>query len=155
MPVAAVVDPVVEDATEPAAVEEQATTVEDVEAQSPESFQSPPKAMFEIDLKDMTSLDLAVLITARHRTLRQALKAVALLAARHEWYHLGECADMLCRSYDPAEQRLGLHLVRRYQAADPTMRHALIGPVRYLALSADTRVASQAQGALDDMTDGG
>ncbi len=100
----------------------------------------------------MASFDLAVLITARHRTVRQALKAAALLAARYERGHLEECADILCRSYKPAEQLFGLHLIRRYQSADPNMRPALILLIRSLVRHADARVAAAAQGALDNMT---
>jgi hypothetical protein len=146
VPVAAAIDPVVEQATEPAVVEEQAASVEE----SPESL-PPPEAVPAFDVEDITSLELAVLITARDRTVRQALKAASLLADRREWYHLQECADMLCRSYDSAEQRLGLHLIRRYQAADPTMRQALIGLVRYLARNADASITDVAQSVLDEI----
>ncbi len=88
--------------------------------------------MLAFDLEDMTSLELAVLITARYRTTRQALKAAALPAGRREWHHLEECADMLCRSYEPDEQLLGLHLIRRHLAADPTMPQSLIWIVQSL-----------------------
>ena len=100
----------------------------------------------------MTSLELAVVITARYRTVRQALKAASLLADRHEWHHLEECADMLCRTYEPDEQLLGLHLVRRYQAADPTMRQALRWPIRFLTQHRDARVVGLARTVLDEMT---
>ena len=148
VPVPAVIDPVVEEATEPAAIETQATLIEDLEGPSPESPPSPPDTAPVFDLEDMTSLELAVLITARDRTVRQALKAASLLADRREWYHLDECADMLCRSYDSAEQRLGLHLIRRYRAADPKMRPVLIGLVRSLARQADENVAALANDVL-------
>lgn len=102
----------------------------------------------------MTSLELAVLITARYRTVRQALKAAALLADRRDWTDLERSTDMLCRSYGPAEQRLGLHLIRRYQAADPTMRQPLIVLVRSLARQADARVAALATSVLNQMIAG-
>jgi hypothetical protein len=105
-----------------------------------------------VDLNDMTSLDLAVLITARHRTVRQALKAASLLADRHEWHHFEECADMLCRSYEPAEQLLGLHLIRRY-LTDPRMRHDFSWPLRYLARSENGNVASLAQRTIEDLAE--
>lgn len=155
VPAAAVIDSVVEEATEPAAVEEQATTVDSREQELPDTPPSPAGVVPAFNLEDMTSLELAVLITARYRTVRQALKAASLLADRHELRHLEECADMLCRSYEPNEQRLGLHLIRRYQAADPTMWQALKGLVRSLKQGADTRVARLAQGVLDEMTNRG
>jgi Replication-relaxation len=136
VPVPAVIDPVVEEATEPAAIETQATSIEDVEAQPPESPQSRPAAVPTFDLNDMTSLDLAVLITARYRTVRQALKAASLLADRHEWHHLEECANMLCHSYEPAEQLLGLHLIRRYLASHGNLSPAFLLLVRSLARQA-------------------
>lgn len=153
VPVAPVIDSVVGEATEPAAIVEQAASVEELGAQSPESL-PPPEAVPAFDLEDMAKLDLAVLVTARYRTIRQALKAASLLAVRREWDHLEECADMLCRSYEPAEQLLGLHLIRRYQAFDPTMRQALIGLVQHLARHGDTRVAGMAHGLLDEVTNG-
>ncbi len=113
VPLAAVIDSVVEEPAQPAAIETRATSM------------SPPETAPAFDLEDMTSLELAVLITARHRTVRQALKAASLLADRREWPDLERATDMLCRSYEPAEQRLGLHLIRRYQAADPTMHRAV------------------------------
>jgi hypothetical protein len=154
VPVAAVVDPLVEEATEPAAIETQATSIEAVEGRPPETPPSPPETAPAFDLEGMTSLDLAVLITARYRTVRQALKAASLLAARYEWHHLETAADMLCRSYDLNEQLLGLHLIRRYQAADTHMRPALIGLVRSLARHADPRISMMAQGVLDDVSTG-
>jgi hypothetical protein len=78
----AVAQPVVEEVTEPATVEEQAAAID-----TPEP--------------EMISLDLAVLITARYRTVRQALKAAALLAARHEWYHLEKCATCCAAATSP------------------------------------------------------
>jgi hypothetical protein len=155
VPAAAVIDSVVEEATEPAAVEEQPTATDGADEESPETPLPLSEAIRAIGLEDMTSLDLAVLITARHRTVRQALKAAALLAERYEWHRLEECADMLCHSYEAAEQRLGLHLIRRYQAADPTMWQALVWLVRSLKQGADTRVARLAQGVLDEMTNRG
>jgi len=61
---------------------------------------------------------------------------------------------MLCRSSEPDEQLLGLRLIRRYQAVDPTMRQALIGLVRSLVRQGDARVAALAQGVLDEMATG-
>jgi len=150
VPAAAVIDSIVAESAQPTAIETQATSIEDLEAPTPESPPSPPETAPAFDLEDMTSLELAVLITARYRSVRQALKAASLLAARYEWHHLEECADMLCHSYEPDQQLLGLHLIRRYQAADPTMRRALIGLVRYLARHADARVAAVATQVLGD-----
>jgi hypothetical protein len=50
------------------------------------------------------------------------------------------------------EQLLGLHLIRRYQAADSNMRPAQIGLVRHLARQADASVAALAQKVLDELT---
>ena len=155
VPAAAVIDSVVEEPTQPAATETQTTSIEDLEAQSPESPPSSAETTPAFDLEYMTSLELAVLVTARYRTVRQALNAASLLAARYEWQHLEECADMLCRSYEPAKQRLGLHLVGRYQAADPSMPPALVSLVRSLARHADASVAAKAQELLDEMAGGG
>lgn len=149
VPVATVIDSVVEEAAQPAVEEEAA-----LEAPGAETAEIPPTSSEVIrpfGFEDMASLDLAVLITARFRTVRQALEAASLLADRHEWDHLDECADMLCRSYKPDEQRLGLHLVRRYQSAGPNMRPALILLVRSLVRHADSRVAAAARGALDNI----
>jgi hypothetical protein len=150
--VLAVIDPVVEEATEPVAVAEQPAAIESPEAELPDTPPSPAVAIPAVDLNDMTSLDLAVLITARHRTVRQALKAASLLADRHEWHHFEECADMLCRSYEPAEQLLGLHLIRRY-LTDPRMRHDFSWPLRYLARSENGNVASLAQRTIEDLAE--
>jgi hypothetical protein len=139
-----VIDQVVEETGEPAVADEQAIVVDQSEAELPETPLLRAPTVPAIDLHEMSSLDLAVLITARYRTVRHALKAASILADRREWYHLEECADMLCRSYDSAEQRLGLHLIRRYRAADPEMRPVLIGLVRSLARQADGNVAALA-----------
>jgi hypothetical protein len=154
-PVPAVIDPVVEAATEPATVEEQTAASESPDAELPETPSSPAAVVPVIRVEDMTSLDLAVLITARHRTVRQALKAASLLADRHEWYHLEECADMLCRSYEPNELALGLHVLTRYRTANPTMLQKLTLQVRSLTRNADPRIAALAQGLLWDATANG
>ena len=99
----------------------------------------------------MTSVDLAVLITARHRTARQALKAAAVIAARYEWHHLETAADMLCSSYESDERLLGLHLIRRYLTVDPNMCPALIGLVRSLTRQADATVATAARDVLEEI----
>ena len=155
VPVAAVIDSVVEEAAEPAAIETQATSIEELEAPSLESSPSPSEAIPAFDLEYMTSIELAVLITARYRTVRQALKAASLLAERHEWHHLEESADMLCRSDEPNEQRLGLHFIHRYLAADPNMRPALIWLVRSLANRQDEAASTMAREVLDQMAVGG
>lgn len=152
VPAAAVIDSVVEAATEPAAVKEQPTAIDSREEESPDTPPSSAVVVPAFNLEDMTSLELAVLITARYRTVRQALKAAGLLAARHEWQHLEECADILCRSYEFDEQLLGLHLVRRYKAVDPNMRPALVWVLRSVARHTDAKVAAAAQDVLDHMT---
>jgi hypothetical protein len=150
VPVATVVDPVVEEASEPPAVDEGPTAMDSPEAELPAPL-SPAAVVPASGLEDMASLDLAVLITARHRTVRQALKAASLLAARRDWPDLERSVNMLCRSYEPAEQLLGLHIIRRYQAIDLDMRPALLWLVRSLAREADGRVADRAQRLLGTM----
>ena len=137
----------------PATVDEQPTATDGADEESPATPLSLSEAIRAIGLEDMTSLDLAVLITARHRTVRQALKAAAILASRSEWHHLEDCADMLCRSYEPGEQLLGLHLIRRFQAVDPTMHRSLISLVRSLARHADSRIAREAQTVLEETSE--
>jgi hypothetical protein len=103
----------------------------------------------------MRSVELAVLITARDRNERQAFDAAAVIAARGAWSELDVAVDMLCRSSEPDAQVLGLRLIRRYQAVDPTMRQTLIGLVRYLARHSNGSVAALAEGVLEGMASGG
>jgi hypothetical protein len=152
IPVATDIEPDDEEAAEPAAVEEQATATDRLDVESYDTPPSPAVVVPAFGLEDMTSLELAVLITARHRTVRQALKAAALLADRRDWPDLERSSDMLCRSYEPDEQHLGLHLIHRYHAAHPTIRHNLILLVRSLAGYADQRVAALARTVIGEMT---
>jgi hypothetical protein len=94
--VAAAIDSVVEEPAKPAAIDEQPTATDGADEETPETPLSLSEAIRAIGLEDMTRIDLAVLVTARHRTVRRALKAAAILARRAEWHHLEECADMLC-----------------------------------------------------------
>jgi hypothetical protein len=146
-----VIDQAAEETAEPAVADEQAIVVDQSAAELPETPLVPAPTVPAIELNEMSNLDLAVLITARYRTVRQALKAAALLADRRDWPDLERSTDMLCRSYEPAEQLLGLHFFRRYQAVDPNMRPTLLLLVRSLARQTDAKVADAAQDALDEM----
>jgi hypothetical protein len=144
----------VEQAPEPDDLEKQPAAVD---RSGEGSFKTPPPLPTTVrpfGLEDMGSVELAVLITARDRNERQAFEAAALIAARGAWGELDVAVDMLCRSSEPDEQLLGLRLIRRYQAVDPTMRQALIGLVRSLVRQGDARVAALAQGVLDEMATG-
>jgi hypothetical protein len=99
----------------------------------------------------MRSVELAVLITGRDRDEQQAFEAASVIAARGEWSELHVAVDMLCRSDEPDDQLLGLRLIRKFQAVDPTMRQTLIALVRYLALHDDPSVAGVAQAVLEVM----
>jgi hypothetical protein len=145
----------VEPAPQPDPGEEQPAAVDRSGAESPAAPRSPTATLRPFGLEDMASVELAVLITARDRSERQALEAAAVIAARGAWGELDDAAEILCRSYEPDEQLLGLRLIRRYQAVDPTMRQALIGLVRYLGRHADARVAALAQGVLEEVASGG
>ena len=144
-------DQTVEETAEPALADERTVVVDQPEAELAESPLLPIPTVPALGLRDMTSLDLAVLVTARHRTVRQALKAASVLAERGEWHHLDECADMLCRSYEPNECRLGLHLVGRYLGRSRNMPAALILLVRSLSQHADPILAVLAQRALENI----
>jgi len=148
VPVPPVIDPVAREAGEPDAVEEQ-PGIDGPQVELPDTPPSQAAVVPALGLEDMASLDLAVLITARHRTARQALKAASLLAERHEWYHLEECADILCRSYDTDDQLFGLHLIRRHLKADPTMPQSLVWIARSLTHHPVARLASLASVVLD------
>ncbi len=139
------------DQTAESPVDEQVMVVDQPEAELPETPLLPIPTIPALGLNEMTSLDLAVLVTARHRTVRQALKAAALLADRREWSHLEECADMLCRSYETHDQLLGVHLVRRYLKAASSIAPALRMLVSSLARQTEETVAAAAQDLLDDV----
>jgi hypothetical protein len=145
----------VEQPPRPDAVEEQPAAVDRSGTESLKTPPSPARTVRLFGLEDMSSVELAVLITARDRDERQAFEAAAVIAARGAWGELDVAVDMLCRSSEPDEQLLGLHLIRRYQAVDPTMRQALIGLVRYLARHADPSVTDLARGVLDELTTAG
>jgi hypothetical protein len=140
---------------QPDAVEQQPAGVDRSGAASLKGASPPTTTGRPFGLEDMASVELAVLITARDRNERQALEAAAVIAARGAWRELDDAAEILCRSYEPDEQLLGLRLIRRCQTVDPTMRQALIGLVRYLARHADPSVAALAQDVLDEMANGG
>jgi hypothetical protein len=105
----------------------------------------PVPTVTAFGLDEMSSLDLAVLVTARHRTVRQALKAASLLADRHARPDLERSIDMLCRSYDPGDQLLGLHLCRRYVGVQGSIPPAFALLIRTLAREADGKVAASAR----------
>jgi hypothetical protein len=135
----------------PSPVEKQPAPVDRSGTESLKTPPSPTVAERSFGLQDMGSVELAVLITARNREERQAFEAASVIAARGAWSELDFAVDMLCRSYEPDEQLLGLRLIRTYQAVDQTMHQALIGLVHYLARHADATVAALAQDVLDEM----
>jgi hypothetical protein len=145
-PVPAAIDPVVDKATDTANADDQPSDPDSPEPELPDTPPSPAAAALTLEV--MTSVELAVLITSRRRTVRQALKAAALLAERSEWHHLEDCADMLCHGYEPDDLLLGLHLIYRYYPADPKIREARVWRVRTLAQYTDARVAAAARKAL-------
>jgi hypothetical protein len=125
-----------------------------VDSSGAESFKTPPSpatTVRPLGLEDMRSVELAVLITGRDRDEQQAFEAASVIAARGEWSELHVAVDMLCRSDEPDDQLLGLRLIRKFQAVDPTMRQTLIALVRYLALHDDPSVAGVAQAVLEVM----
>jgi hypothetical protein len=140
---------------QPDPVEKQPAAVDRSGAESLKTPPSPATAVRPFGLQDMRSVELAVLITARDRNERQAFDAAAVIAARGAWSELDVAVDMLCRSSEPDAQVLGLRLIRRYQAVDPTMRQTLIGLVRYLARHSNGSVAALAEGVLEGMASGG
>jgi len=144
-------DEVAEEATGTAAVDSAEPTATDgPELGLPETPLLAAPTVPAFNLEEMASLDLAVLITARHRTVRQALKAASLLAERGEWDHLEECADMLCRDYEPEDQLLALHLIRRYLSVEGSIPNSFLVPVRSLARQGDEKVAAAAKDLLND-----
>jgi hypothetical protein len=150
-PVASALDVAFEEPAERAVADAQAIVVDQREAELPEIPLLPIPTIPAMDLNQMSSLDLAVLITARHRTTRQALRAASLLADRREWYHLEECADMLCHSHEPNERRLGLHLVGRHLAQSRSMPTSLVLLVRSLSQHSDPALAVPARRALEKL----
>jgi hypothetical protein len=148
-PVATVVDPVVEEAAEPATADEDPAAIGGPEEGRRDTLPSPTANVQWFGLENMTSIELAVLITSRRRTARQALKAAALLAERSEWHRLEDCADMLCHGYEPGDLLLGLHLIHRYYPSDPRIREARIWRVRTLTQHGDPTVAARARSVLE------
>jgi len=148
----AIIDPVVEAATDTGSADEQQTAIDSPEPEPADTH--PSAAISALNLEVMTSIDLAVLITSRRGTVRQPFKAAALLAERSEWHHLEDCADMLCHRYEPDELLLGLHLIRRYCAAYPNIRQGRIWRVRTLAQDGDPRVAAAAHRVIEATSSG-